>query len=109
MSTRRTLTYAQRKAIDIHLGTIIRTFPDGVCEYLNGESDQSVAKKFDCTVNNVQGVREAVYGRLAPPPPKSPLEGRVNLLEDRVRELEKIIDTLRPTWRQPRLDLEAAE
>lgn len=91
MSARKSLTYTQRKEIDLYLGTVIKKFGEGLCEYIGGESDQTVATKFDCTPNNVQGVREAVYGRLRPPAVRSPVDDRVDALETRVARLEAMV------------------
>lgn len=100
--SRKTLNYSQRKEIDLFLGTVLKKFGEGYVEYLNGESDQSVAQRFQCTANNVQGVREAIYGRLRPVVPRSPLE-------DRVAAIEGYLDDLDPTWRQKKLKLVSSQ
>lgn len=102
------LTYSQKKEIDLFMGTVIKKFADGVCEYLDGWSDQKVADKFGCTANNVSGLREAEYGLLRPAPPKSPLEERIKKLEDRVLLLEQNM-AMPSVWGQQSLDLKAAE
>lgn len=121
--SRKTLAYAQRKEIDLYLGTVLKKYGDGLCEYLDGQSDQTVATKFACTVNNVSGVREAMYGRLRPAPARSPLDDRLEALEGRVRVLDEMVlhiqtvvaDRLakalshQSSPHQPSLDLKAAE
>lgn len=109
MSDRNNLNYLQRKAVDNYLEKVVKKGDDGFCEYISGESDDAVAKRFNCTPNNVAYIRDMVYGKIRPVGAKAPVEARVQKLEDRVRVLEKYLDQYKPGWRQPRLELEAAE
>lgn len=112
MTQRNGLTYVQRKEIDQFLGTVITKHPDGGVEYHNGESDKTLAKRFNCTLANVVYIREQVYGKLRAPETNTPearltrIERRVTGLEARIIGLEGMLDQLAPDWRQPSLDIE---
>lgn len=109
MSDRNNLNYLQRREIDTFLGTVVRKGNDGLVDYLNGESDASVAKRFNCTPNNVSYVREMVYGRLRPAVAKFNAEEAVRKLEERVQLLEQHLERISPSWQQQTFDLKAAE
>lgn len=118
MSDRNNLNYLQRREVDNYLGTVLRKGNDGLVDYLNGESDASVAKRFNCTANNVQYIREMVYGRLRPAVAKFSAEEAVRKLEERIEVLEAVVERLSsrpvtlnnfPVGEQQSLPLKAAE
>lgn len=98
MSDRNNLNYLQRKAIDSYLEKVVRTGDDGHCEYtVSGESDEAVAKRFNCTANNVAYIREMVYGKLRPAVTRFVAEEAVRKLERRVADLEAMVRELDET------------
>tara|TARA_R110000772_G_scaffold235182_3_gene346802 strand:- start:18288 stop:18683 length:396 start_codon:yes stop_codon:yes gene_type:complete len=65
-TTKKNLTYIQRKEIDQALQPILKSNDDGTCTYDKGWSDAAVAltMPFQCNSDHVATVRKQVFGML---------------------------------------------
>jgi hypothetical protein len=90
-TTRTTLNYSQKREIDQFLQTVLKKMDDGTVSYINGHSDQSVAKTFACSSNNVAGIRKECFGMLHAPQKVSN--------DDRLRAIEAYLDWFQLDWR----------
>jgi hypothetical protein len=95
------LTFIQRVSLMDAIKVVIEPVSEGVCRYIGGHSDKTVAAgmPFLCNETNVAFVRGEVFGDLRPVAAAgSPeaLEERVSELESKVAKLMKIIMDLDP-------------
>jgi hypothetical protein len=67
MTKKRVASRTEIVAIHTELTKVARRLEGGICEYLEGHSDATVAAKVGCTDANVAGVRTEMFGRLRRP------------------------------------------
>ena len=62
-----TLSFSERMAIHDRLKELVTITEPGSCHYEPGHSDATVAEQFGCTVHNVSGIRQEVFGKIRTP------------------------------------------
>ena len=91
------LSFPQRLEIHKRFEAMIEeglfTAVDGNCHYAPGWSDARVADQMDfpCNIGHIGTLRKEVYGKLYNTSDKASTRERIQSLEDRVAELERVV------------------
>jgi hypothetical protein len=67
MTKKRMASRTEIVAIHAELVKVVRKLEGGLCEYVEGHSDATVAAIVGCTDANVSGVRSEMFGKLRRP------------------------------------------